>query len=84
MKRREAQDARARNEKARTLYEIDYLLGVYHESRMGALRFKIDPNGPFLDTMIKILRLPGRQSVIYRKWLHTLKMIHKMMSYANG
>ncbi|MFO8147029.1 MAG: HipA domain-containing protein [Gillisia sp.] len=49
MKRREAQDARARNEKARTLYEIDYLLGVYDESRMGALRFKIDPDGPFLD-----------------------------------
>ena len=48
MKRREAQDARARNEKARTLYEIDYLLGVYDESRMGALRFKTDPNGPFL------------------------------------
>lgn len=49
MKRREAQDARARGEKARTLYEIDYLLGVYDESRMGALRFKIDENGPFLD-----------------------------------
>jgi len=49
MKRREAQDARARNEKAKTLYEIDYLLGVYDESRMGALRFKTDPEGPFLD-----------------------------------
>ena len=49
MKRREAQDARVRNEKARTLYEIDYLLGVYDESRMGALRFKTDPDGPFLD-----------------------------------
>ena len=49
MKRREAQDARARNEKAKTLYEIDYLLGVYDESRMGALRFKTDRDGPFLD-----------------------------------
>lgn len=49
MKRREAQDARARGEKARTLYEIDYLLGVYDESRMGALRFRTDPDGPFLD-----------------------------------
>lgn len=49
MRRREAQDARARSEKARTLYEIDYLLGVYDESRMGALRFKTDINGPFLD-----------------------------------
>ncbi|MGP1991227.1 type II toxin-antitoxin system HipA family toxin [Zobellia laminariae] len=49
MKRREAQDARARDEKAKTLYEIDYLLGVYDESRMGALRFKTNPDGPFLD-----------------------------------
>jgi len=49
MKRRAAQDARAKDEKARTLYEIDYLLGVYDESRMGALRFKTDMDGPFLD-----------------------------------
>ncbi|QTE24252.1 type II toxin-antitoxin system HipA family toxin [Polaribacter cellanae] len=49
MKRRAAQDARANNEKASTLYEIDYLLGVYDESRMGALRFKTDLEGPFLD-----------------------------------
>lgn len=49
MKRRAAQDARARNEKAETLYEIDYLLGVFDESRMGALRFKTDLEGPFLD-----------------------------------
>ena len=49
MKRREAQDARADERKAKTLYEIDYLLGVYDESRMGALRFKTDPDGPFLD-----------------------------------
>jgi len=37
------------NEKAPVLYDIDYLLGVYDESRMGALRFKTDPKGPFLD-----------------------------------
>jgi len=49
MKRREAQDARSAERKAKTLYEIDYLLGVYDESRMGALRFKIDPDGSFLD-----------------------------------
>lgn len=49
MKRRAAQDARARNEKPQTLYEIDYLLGVFDESRMGALRFKRELNGPFLD-----------------------------------
>ena len=49
MKRRTAQQAKENSEKATTLYEIDYLLGVYDESRMGALRFKTDPNGPFLD-----------------------------------
>ena len=49
MKRRAAQDTRAKNEKAGTLYEIDYLLGVFDESRMGALRFKTELEGPFLD-----------------------------------
>lgn len=49
MKRREVQDARARKVKAKTLYEIDYLLGVYDQSRMGALRFKTAIDGPFLD-----------------------------------
>ena len=49
MKRRAAQDARAKDEKAPILYEIDYLLGVFDESRMGALRFKIELDSPFLD-----------------------------------
>ena len=49
MKRRKAQIARAAGNSIPTLYEIDFLLGVYDESRMGALRFKLDPEGPFLD-----------------------------------
>jgi len=49
MKRRAAQQAKERNEPVKTLYDIDYLLGVYDESRMGALRFKTSPDGPFLD-----------------------------------
>lgn len=49
MKRRAAQEARAKNEKPKTLYQIDFLLGVFDESRMGALRFKTDMDGPFLD-----------------------------------
>ncbi len=49
MKRREAQLAKERGEKARALYDIDFLLGVYDETRMGALRFKLDVNGDFLD-----------------------------------
>lgn len=50
MKRREAQRARELGEKAKMLYEIDYLLGVYDETRMGAFRFKLDKKGDFLDS----------------------------------
>ena len=49
MMRRAAQEARKQGKTAPTLYDIDFLLGVYDESRMGALRFKLDPEGPFLD-----------------------------------
>lgn len=49
MKRSAFQEAALNGEKAKTLYEIDFLLGVYDESRMGALRFKTDLDGPFLD-----------------------------------
>ena len=49
MKRRAAQWAKEKGEKAPTLYDIDFLLGVYDESRMGALRFKVDPKEDFLD-----------------------------------
>ena len=50
MKRREIQLAKAKGEPPKTLYDIDYLLGVYDETRMGAFRFKLDPNGDFLDS----------------------------------
>lgn len=49
MKRRAAQFAKEKGEKTPTLYEIDFLLGVFDESRMGALRFKLNPEGDFLD-----------------------------------
>ncbi|MFB3388005.1 type II toxin-antitoxin system HipA family toxin [Flavobacterium sp. LAR06] len=49
MKRRVSQQAKENGEKPRTLYDIDYLLRVYDESRMGALRFKTELDGPFLD-----------------------------------
>lgn len=49
MKRRAAQRAREEGKPVPTLYDIDFLLGVYDECRMGGLRFKLDPNGPFLD-----------------------------------
>lgn len=48
MKRRAAQLAKEAGKPSPTLYDIDFLLGVQDESRMGALRFKTDPDGPFL------------------------------------
>lgn len=47
MKRRESQLAIEENRKPHTLYDIDFLLGVYDESRMGALRFKTKIDGPY-------------------------------------
>ncbi len=49
MKRREAALARSENRPENTLRESDYLLGVFDGHRMGALRFKEDPGGPFLN-----------------------------------
>jgi len=49
MLRRAAQMSLIKGEPTPKLYEIDFLLGVHDISRMGALRFKLDPNGPFLD-----------------------------------
>lgn len=48
MNRREAITARREERKPRALTESDYLLGVYDESRMGALRFSMTADGPFL------------------------------------
>jgi serine/threonine-protein kinase HipA len=49
MRRKEAIQARTERRETKTLYESDYLLGVFDEYRMGALRFKTDPDGEFLD-----------------------------------
>jgi serine/threonine-protein kinase HipA len=49
MKRREAALADLEGRPQRTLRESDYLLGVYDEHRMGALRFKENPDGPFVN-----------------------------------
>ncbi|HEC44928.1 MAG TPA: hypothetical protein ENI20_19120 [Bacteroides sp.] len=49
MRRRAAQIAKKEGKPVPILFDIDYLLGVYDESRMGALRFKLDPEGSFLD-----------------------------------
>lgn len=49
MRRKEAAIARKEDRKPRTLFESDYVLGVFDANRMGALRFKTAANGPFLD-----------------------------------
>lgn len=49
MKRRAAQLASEAGRPVPVLYDIDFLLGVYDETRMGALRFKREKDGPFLD-----------------------------------
>ena len=49
MKRRASQLAREAGKPTPILYDIDFLMGVYDETRMGALRFKLEKDGPFLD-----------------------------------
>lgn len=49
MDRREALMAKAEARKPNKLFEEDYLLGVYDQHRMGALRFKTTADGPFLN-----------------------------------
>lgn len=48
MRRAERRRAERAGETPRTLREIDYLLMVSDEARQGALRFAVQPGGPFL------------------------------------
>jgi len=49
MRRREAALSRTEDREEQKLFETDYLLGVYDGHRMGALRFKLEEDGPFLN-----------------------------------
>jgi serine/threonine-protein kinase HipA len=49
MRRREAAFARKEGRNEKQLNELDYLLGVYDGYRMGAIRFKLNEEGPFLN-----------------------------------
>lgn len=49
MRRRESLLAKNEKRPERNLTESDFLLGVYDGHRMGGLRFKLDPDGDFLD-----------------------------------
>lgn len=58
MKRREAALARSEKRPEMTLRESDYLLGVFDGHRMGALRFKENPVGPFLNNNVEYATPP--------------------------
>ncbi|MFA6817256.1 MAG: HipA domain-containing protein, partial [Lentisphaeria bacterium] len=49
MQRREIILAKQENRPIRPLQQSDYLLGVYDKTRMGGLRFKLSPDGSFLN-----------------------------------
>ena len=48
MNKRERILAEKEGRKPSKLHDSDYLLGVYDETRMGGIRFKLNPDGPFL------------------------------------
>jgi serine/threonine-protein kinase HipA len=50
MKRREAAMSRKDNRAENTLFESDFLLGVFDEHRLGGLRFKEEADGHFLNS----------------------------------
>ena len=58
MRRREAAMSRKEGRKENTLYETDYLLGVFDEQRMGGIRFKTDPDGDFLNNQKEMASPP--------------------------
>jgi len=49
MRRREAWEAKVEGRAEKTLFESDYLLGVFDGHRLGALRFKLHPKGEFMN-----------------------------------
>jgi serine/threonine-protein kinase HipA len=50
MQRRENSRARQEQRRVRTFTESDFLLGVHDETRLGALRFRVPPDGAFIDS----------------------------------
>jgi serine/threonine-protein kinase HipA len=58
MQRRENLRARQEGQRPRTLTEWDCLLGVHDETRLGALRFRVSPDGPFVDSDARLAAPP--------------------------
>ncbi len=62
MNRRETLLAKKENRKPRALTESDYILGVFDDARMGALRFSLDPKASVmsLDNTLWIAKFPSK------------------------
>ena len=58
MRRREAWQAKVDGRDEWTLFESDFLLGVYDGHRMGGLRFKLIEDGPFMNDHKKMATPP--------------------------
>lgn len=58
MKRRESLLAKTEQRADKRLLESDFLLGVYDKHRMGGLRFKLHPDGEFLDNHVHLASPP--------------------------
>jgi serine/threonine-protein kinase HipA len=58
MERREGLRARREKRRARRLGEMDFLLGVHDLARSGALRFRTNPSGPYLDDSTELAAPP--------------------------
>lgn len=87
MNKRERILAKKEDRKPSKLYDSDYLLGVYDETRMGGIRFKSDPEGPLLSddketaappwAMLRTLEEASRnfendETGLSEKWLNQL------------
>lgn len=58
MRRREAWQAKEEGRVERTLFETDFLLGVFDGHRMGGVRFKLGEDGPFMNDQKKMATPP--------------------------
>ena len=87
MNKRERILAEKEGRKPAKLYDSDYLLGVYDETRLGGIRFKTEPNGAFLSddketaappwTSLRTLEEASRNfenddTTLSEKWLNQL------------
>lgn len=58
MRRREAWQAKEEDRDEHMLFETDFLLGVFDAHRMGAVRFKLGEDGPFMNDQKKMATPP--------------------------